>query len=82
MTFKSIDTIDDENQIVNFSIEFLNFLDMPEMPPHNLRLKIGSQVILLRNWNPPKIMQRYMKIVIRRITGNVLEVTILTGKVK
>lgn len=47
MTFKSIDTIyDDENQIVNFPIEFLNSLNIPGMPLsiHNLRLKIGSQV--------------------------------------
>jgi ATP-dependent DNA helicase PIF1 len=53
MTFKSNDTIVDENQIVNFPIEYLNSLDFAGMPPHNLRLKIGSPVILLRNLNSP-----------------------------
>ena len=62
MSFKSIDTVDNENESVNFPIEFLNSLDIPGMPPHNLRLKIGSPIILLRNLNPPRLCNGTSKI--------------------
>lgn len=70
-----------ENESVNFSTEFLNSLDIPGTPPHNLQLKIGSPIILLQNFNPPQLCNG-TRLIIKKITGNILEATILTGKFK
>ncbi|GBP92749.1 ATP-dependent DNA helicase pif1 [Eumeta japonica] len=48
-SFKSIDCVTNEDETTNYPIEFLNSLDVPGLPPHNLRLKVDSVVIMLRN---------------------------------
>ncbi|GFT70537.1 ATP-dependent DNA helicase [Trichonephila clavipes] len=62
-------------------VQILDSLDILGMPPHTLRLKIGSLVILLRNLNPPRLCNG-TRFVIKRITGNLLEATILILKFK
>jgi ATP-dependent DNA helicase PIF1 len=55
VSYKSIDTVGNATEAVNYPTEFLNSLDLPGMPPHNLQLKVGSPVILLRNLNLPRL---------------------------
>ena len=56
--YKSVDSATNQDDVVNYPPEFLNSLDVPGLPPHNLQLKVGSVVIILRNINQPR-MQRY-----------------------
>ncbi|XP_055836640.1 ATP-dependent DNA helicase PIF1-like [Episyrphus balteatus] len=79
VSYKSVDTVCDPNEAVNYPNEFLNSLDMPGMPPHHLKLKVGSPVILLRNLNPTRLCNG-TRLVIKKLMKNVIEASILNGK--
>ncbi|XP_072392303.1 uncharacterized protein [Diabrotica undecimpunctata] len=81
VSYKSIDTVCDASEAVNFPTEFSNLLDLPYMPPHNLQLKAGSPIILLHNLNPPRLCNG-TRLVIRKLMKNVIEASILNGKFK
>jgi len=55
MKYKSINTIIEEDQAVNYLVKFLNSLEPNGMPPHLLMLKVGLPILLLRNLNMPKL---------------------------
>ena len=48
-TYLSVDTVFDQDEAVNFPMDFLNSLTISGLPPHKLDLKIGTPVMLLRN---------------------------------
>ena len=46
-SFKSIDCVTNEGEVINYPSEFLNSLDLPGLPPHNSQLEVGSVVMVL-----------------------------------
>ena len=76
--YKSVDTVSEPNEAVNYPSEFLNSIDLSGFPPHVLQLKIGVPIILLRNINPPKLCNG-TRLAVKNTMENLIEATILTG---
>lgn len=79
--YKSIDTVTEVNEAVNFPIEFLNSLEPHGIPPHVLKMKFGAPLMIIRNLNPPKLCNG-TRVVIKNLTPNLIEAIILNGKYK
>ncbi|XP_055549333.1 ATP-dependent DNA helicase PIF1-like [Wyeomyia smithii] len=77
--FKSVDCVTNPEEVTNYPTEFLNSLDLPGFPPHNLQLKIGSVIIMLRNLNQPKLCNG-TRLVVKQLKNNIIQGTILKGK--
>ncbi|CAH1106652.1 unnamed protein product [Psylliodes chrysocephalus] len=77
--YTSVDSATNQDYVVNCPPEFLNSLDLPGLPPHNLQLKVGSVVIMLRNINQQRLCNG-APLAIKKLLNNVIEATILKGK--
>ena len=53
VTYKSIDTVVDQDQEVQYPVRFIDSLDPPGMPTHNQVLKHGATIMILRNLDTP-----------------------------
>ncbi|XP_037911978.1 uncharacterized protein LOC119652109 [Hermetia illucens] len=81
VSFKSVDTVMNQDDVVNYPTEFLNSLELSALPPHNLQLKIGSVVMVLRNINQSRLCNG-TRLVVEKLMNNVIEATIIKGKYK
>lgn len=59
-----------ESDMSDYPTEFLNTLTPSGMPPHNLRLKTGSIVMLLRNLDPRNGLVNGARFIVRELNAN------------
>ncbi|GFY58151.1 ATP-dependent DNA helicase [Trichonephila inaurata madagascariensis] len=53
--YKSIDCIFNDDEAVQYPIEFLNSVQTPDLQAHNLTLKVGSPIMLIQNIDAPRL---------------------------
>jgi len=77
----SVDSLEDSiiNQTQTYSPEFLRSLKIPELPPGELRLKLGIPIILLRNLNPSEGLCNGTRLICRGFQSKVIDAEIITG---
>lgn len=79
MRYSSVDLVVDEEEAIQYLMEFLNSLEPPDMHPHLLLLKIGVPILLLSNIDSPRLCNGTI-LVIKKMMSRVLEATIITVK--
>jgi len=80
-SYLSADTIEDEGGLdsVFYPTEFLNGLHPSGMPPHNLRLKVGAIIMLLRNLNTKRGLCNGTRLIVKTLQPNLIIAQVLTG---
>ncbi|KAK0587800.1 hypothetical protein LWI29_029105 [Acer saccharum] len=66
------------DQDMMFHVEFLNSLKFPGLPNHELHLKIGIPIILLRNINPSAGLCNGTQLIVTQLAPLVIEGKIIT----
>jgi PIF1-like helicase/Helicase len=79
-TSYSADKVVDEENAETYATEYLNTVNLSNLPPHELKLKIGATVILLRNLSPSTGLCNGTRLRVARISQRVVECEILGGK--
>lgn len=77
-SYKSLDTVCNIEETVHYPQEFLNSLNPSGLPSHELQLKVGTPVMLLRNLCPPS-MCNGTRLLVKELRENVIVATIITG---
>ena len=54
----------------NYPVEFLNSLDLSGLPLHEIKLKVGAAVMLLRNLDPHSSLCNGTRLIITAIHAN------------
>ena len=76
---KSEDSVARDEDAGLYPAEFSNSIEVSGIPPHQLRLKVGMTVMMLRNLNAASGMRNGSKAIVRTIRPRSFEVEIFNG---
>ncbi|GFY74538.1 transcription factor GATA-6 [Trichonephila inaurata madagascariensis] len=79
--YKSIDCILNDNKTVQYPNEFLNSIQTPDLQTHNLILKVGAPVILIRNIDAPRLCN-CTRLIVKKLMQHVIQATVFSGCAK
>ncbi|KAF7283486.1 hypothetical protein GWI33_000515 [Rhynchophorus ferrugineus] len=79
--FKLVDTVMNQDDVVNYPMEFSNSLELSGLPSRNLKLQVRLVVVMLRSINNPRPCNE-TRLAVKKIMNNVIEATIIKGKYK
>ena len=78
-TYHGTDTVAEDDNALLYPVEFLNTLTLSGLPNHELHLKVGCVVILLRNLNPSAGLANGTRLIITAMYNKVVQAKIITG---
>ncbi|XP_074364503.1 uncharacterized protein LOC141705465 [Apium graveolens] len=83
-TYYSQDSLSDNDGHDNdfssaFPVEYLNSINMPYLPKHDLKIKVGSVIMLMRNLNQLMGLCNGTRMIVRKFFPNSIICDILTG---
>ncbi|GFY58241.1 ATP-dependent DNA helicase [Trichonephila inaurata madagascariensis] len=77
----SIDCILNDDEAVQYPIQFLNSIQTPDLQAHNLILKVGAPIMLIRNIDAPRLCNG-TRLIVKKLMQHVIQATVLTGCAK
>ena len=82
--YRSVDsicnsTVNYESMVSMYPIENLNTIRESGIPNHELELKVGAPIILMRNLAPNKGLCNGTRLIISQLCSRVIEAVIITG---
>lgn len=77
--YHSADRPDDTEHAGIYPVEFLNSLNPQGMPAHEVRLKVGCPIILLRNIDPNMGLANGTRLIVTAFRQRVIKATIMSG---
>ncbi|KAL7294873.1 hypothetical protein TKK_0011797 [Trichogramma kaykai] len=78
----STDNCDNDGFDGTVSLEFLNSINIPSLPPHELRLRTYCIIMLIRNLNISEGLCNGTRLMVLELMNNILKCEILTGDKK